>query len=432
MIKKIVLITIMFFFLSIFSACNTSTQSKELNLVISGMAQSHEKSFFRTFIKLFEAETGISVNLSYITSNDLKNQIQTEITNSNVVSDVVMVDTANMSTYVEQGWMTDISGYMNDFSDRTVIDLFSEYTSKDEEMYFVPVSFDLYISIYNKLALPFIPSTIDVIRDENDQIIQISSITWEEFAEWGNNISEITEIAKTGFPMAFSSSQLLYPMGGMALAFGSESFPKVNDRGAIEAWNLIASMAAAGSIVDESILSTVNQPESLLSSGTLWMSFGHMGPIGMAYDANPSQFVLGPTPISEETETAGSTAGAWAFGIVDGAPNEQSSKTWIEFMTDPEINYLYCSGLGGVISPIEEVIDELGDSNTDKIMSIGLASYQATINIAILDTSRYSSWTSVKSVYIELYQRLLTGVPLTQEEANAFQTQIDVLVLLND
>jgi multiple sugar transport system substrate-binding protein len=296
-------------------------------------------------------------------------------------------------------------------------------------LYFVPVSFDIYISIYNKLALPYIPSTVEVVRNEGNDITLIQAISWEEYAEWAKAVYEGTGTPKTGFPMAVSGSQLLYPMGGMALAFGSESFPKINDSGALSAWNVIAGMAADGSLVDESILSTVNQPDSLLSSGTLWLSFGHMGPIGSAYHDHPENYVLGPAPHGESTQTAGSTAGAWGYGIVRDAPHAAAGEAWIEFMTDPEINYLYCSGLGGVISPIEEVQGELGASSTDQIMSVGLASYQNGVRIAILDVSRYSSWTAVKAVYTDLMNRLLTGSPLTQEEADAFQSQIDDLFL---
>ena len=432
MIKKIILMILMFLIFGTMNACQTTSESSELNLVISGLAQPQEKTFFRTFVKLFEAETGISVNLSYVTPADLITQIGGEIQSSQIQSDVIMVDTANMKYYVEGGLMIDLGELVNSFSDRTIINLFNDSTSKDGKTYFVPVSFDTYISIFNKEALPYIPDTVEVVRNSEDEITEIISITWEEFANWSASIREETGIPKTGFPMGLSNSQLLYPMGGMALAFGATSFPDINDSGAMEAWNLIAGMAADGSIVDESILSTVNQPDSLLTSGILWLSFGHMGPIGSAYGANPDLYVLGPAPISEATQTAGTTAGAWALGIVKGSPHQDASAAWIEFMTEPEINYLYCSGLGGVISPIEEVQNELGTSSTDQVMAVGLASYQGAVRIAVLDTSRYSSWQSVKAIYIALYQRLLNGVALEQEEADIFQSQIDALLQNDD
>lgn len=427
MLKKIQVILMVFVLFFSFFACQKTTEEKQITLMISGLQQPSEKVFLKTFVRLFEAETGISVNLTYILPSNLINQIEQEQTSTDYISDVVMVDTANMSRYIEGDWMSDLSSFMNDHTDRTITDLFDSYTSVGEKTYFVPVSYDIYISIYNKEALPYIPESVEVTKNLSDEIIQIDSITWEEFSEWAIAIKDSTGQAKTGFPMSATNSQLIYPMSGMALAYGTNTFPSINDTNSLIAWNLIADMANHGAILNESILSTVNQPSTLLTAGTMWLSFGHMGPIGTAYDTNPSQFILGPAPISESNQTAGSTAGAWTFGIPKNAPHYEEAKTWIEFLTDPETNYLYCSQLGGVISPIKEVINHLGTSNTDKIMAVGLSTFDNAMNVKIVNTSEYTSWTDVKSIYITLYERLLTGVALTTEEANAFQSQLDAL-----
>ena len=57
----------------------------------------------------------------------------------------------------------------------------------------------------------------------------------------------------------------------------------------------------------------------------------------------------------------------------------------------PEINYLYCSQLGGVISPVKEVVNHLGKSTTDKIMAIGLSSFDEEVEISIVNTSGHTS-----------------------------------------
>ena len=428
MIKKIIFLLILFLISNTLIGCSSSrTENKELNLVISGLQQPSEKVFFKTFVKLFEAEYGISVNLTYVLPQDLIEQINSEAEAGNIVSDVIMVDTAHMTPYIDNNLMEDVSAYMDGLPGRTITEIFSDYTSRDDEDYFVPVSFDIYISIYNKLAIPYIPSTVLTTTSKEGEILQIDTITWEEFSKWAITIKNETGIPKTGFPMSSSSSQLLYPMGGMALAFGSESFLKVNDEGALEAWNLIAEMASKGAIVSESILSTVNQPTALIDTGTLWLSFGHMGPIGEAYEKNPDQYVLGPAPIAKDTDMAGSTAGAWTFGIVKGASHLSEAEMWLRFMTDPEINYLYCSNLGGVISPILEVVENLSSSNTDKIMASGLAGFSGETKIVVPNTSEYSSWNDVKLVYISLYHSLLLGNKISQEEADVYQSQIDIL-----
>lgn len=417
-------------FFSLLACKPTTTTDAELNLMLSGFQQPAEKSFFRTFVMLFEAENNIKVNVTYLQSGDLETTIQNEQQSGIVTCDVIMVDTAHMSNYVNNEWMADLFWLMEGYSDRTFTSIFDPWIKNEEVWCFAPVSFDVYLSIFNKKALPYLPDTVETLKNEQNEITAIRSITWPEYEAWAIAIREGTGSPKTGFPMATTSSQLLYPMGGMALAYGADGFPIINDPKALSAWNSIARMAASDAIVPENILSSTNQPSALLNTETLWLSFGHMGPIGSSYDLNPSWYVLGPAPVDETTGTAGSTAGAWCFGIVKDALHPTSATKWMEFITRPEINYLYCTNMGGVISPIEEVVEHLGDSNTDRIMKIGIESFKNGINVVVVNTSVYTVWADVKTIYTALYRRLLTGVALSQEEADGFQEQLDNLKII--
>jgi multiple sugar transport system substrate-binding protein len=428
MIKKLLTLLLIAAFGFTLLGCEKEEEQQELNLAISGLQQASERVFFKTFIKLFEAQYNAKVNLTYTTQADLKTKIETEQTSQNVVTDVVMVDTANMTPYIQGGWMEDITTVVNGLEDRTITNMFDASTNKDGKRYFVPISFDIYISIYNVAALPYMPTSVQVTKDANNNVTKINAITWEQFYEWAINIKTQTGNPKAGFPMATTGSQLLYPMGGMALAYGSGSYPKLNDAGAIAAWNKIAQAATAGALLPEAVLSETNQPTALLQAGHLWLSFGHMGPVGTAYASAPANYVLGPAPTAQSTGKAGSTAGSWTFGIVKGAKNRDIAEKWLDFITNPEINYLYCSGLGGVISPIKEVVDQLGTSNTDKIMAAGLAVLNSGATVTGLPTYLYTDWNAVKTVYTSLYRELLNGGTLTQAEADAYQAQLDALL----
>lgn len=425
--RALIPILLLFCLFSAVSCQETTTEKPVLNLVISGLQQPDEKTFFRTFVMLFESEYATDVNLVYVLPEDLVTRVAEEEAAGNVATDVVMVDTAHTAQYLEAGWMADLSWLRDGYSDRTFTTLFDPWTSREGSLRFVPVSFDVYITIYNVASLPYMPATVETVRDGEDNVTAVSAITWEEFREWGHAVKEGTGTAKTGVPLSPTNSQLLYSLGGLALAYGAEGFPVLNDVGALSAWNGIAAAAAAGDIVSASVLSTASQPAALLDTGTLWLSFGHMGPLGTSYAKNPSGYVLGPAPVAETTGKAGSLAGAWTFGILADAPHPDAARDWLEFITEPEINYLYCSGLGGVISPIEEVVGHLGDSNADRIMKVGLGMLAGEMDVVVLDTSKYSPWTSVKTVYLDLYDRLLSGIPLTQEEADVFQARLEAL-----
>ena len=79
----------------------------------------------------------------------------------------------------------------------------------------------------------------------------------------------------------------------------------------------------------------------------------------------------------------------------------------MSFITDPEINYLYCSGLGGVLSPLQEVQGLLGNSASDQMMKLGLSMMNQPIQIQIINTLDYSSWDDVKKLYVNFYLELL-------------------------
>src|SRR5690606_36381012 len=141
-------------------------------------------------------------------------------------------------------------------------------------------------------------------------------------------------------------------------------------------WQMIESLYDDGALMTGNQLNQMNQPTDSLNNNILKMSFGHMGPIGTAYQANPNRYVLGPAPKSAETGYMGTTAGAWTYGMIKYSKHIDLAEKWIEFITDPEINYMYTSGLGGVLSPIQEVIHKLDKTPTDQIMKIGLSMVQ--------------------------------------------------------
>ncbi len=414
--------------LLLLSGCNSASPERTtLRLVLSGLQQANEKTFFRTFVKLFEAEYGIDVEVIYENVQTLQTMIATETSNQTVTSDVIMIDTAHMHPFVAQNIMVNLDFLDDSYPKRTFTSFFDSYTHSDGIRQFAPVSFDIYLTMFHKDALAYIPDSVAIIRDENEAITQIEQITWQEIAQWAKAIKTATGKAKFGFPYGRVGSQLLYPIAGMATAFDQHAFPSFVDEGAIKAWNFLSDLYEDGALAFGSEYAVINQPTPLLTNENLWMSFAHMGPLGSAYVTNHTKYVLGPAPVDETSSIAGSTAGAWAFGIIEGTTNLVAAKKWIEFITTPEINYLYCSNLGGVISPIQEVTTHLGESATDKIMTIGLSMFSTNTNVIIVDTSMYTSWDEVKALYVDLYEELLSATTIDNAKLQHYQTLLDAL-----
>lgn len=425
MIKRFVAVILLSLFLLSGCQSNPIEEPETLDLVLTGLQQPSEKTFFRTFVRLFEAEHGISVNLNYVLPDDMMSYIETSTAEGNNI-DVIMVDTARMFNYIDQGLMMNLQ-WLNQEVDRTFTQSFDSYTHLSDVRYFAPVSLDVYLTLYNKAALPFIPDGVEIVENDQNNITEITKISWQQLATWAKNIEVATGTPRFGFPYGQNSSQLIYPITGIGLAMGDHSLPSFNDAGAKAAWAYLADLKQNNALAYGPTFASVNQPTELLNSNDLWISFGHMGPLGSTFIANPNKYVLGPIPYDETTLQSGTTAGAWAYGMLNTSKNQSAGRAWIKFITDPEINYLYCSGLGGVISPLYEVNDHLTNSTVDQIMATGLHMLSNPIEIEVVDTTQYTVWNEVKLLYIDLYLQLLNGDTLDDSVLNSYQTQLNTL-----
>lgn len=194
--------------------------STELNIVYSGTPEVHEKEYLMNdYFRGFEEEYGVTVNVDFVSQADAITKIQTEQETGNIVTDVLYVDTANMAPYVNGGWMEDITDLVNS-TGSTYTTMFDDTTNKDGVRYFVPNSFDIYVLIANVKALDYLPDGLTQEDVEN-------GLTWEQYADWAVAIAEGEGVGKTMMPASSTSSQLLYPMGGMSLAYGGD-FPDLN------------------------------------------------------------------------------------------------------------------------------------------------------------------------------------------------------------
>lgn len=85
------------------------TEGGTLKIMCTNASQPQEKEYITSsFLESFKEETGIDVEIDFITQADGIKKIQTEQETGNIVSDLLIVDTANMAPYVNGEWMEDI------------------------------------------------------------------------------------------------------------------------------------------------------------------------------------------------------------------------------------------------------------------------------------------------------------------------------------
>lgn len=379
------------------SGCGTpaapvKAEPQVLNIAFSGTPQPHEKEYIiNTFMKGFETKYNAKVQVDFVAQADAIKKIGAEQESKKIVADVIFADTANMAPYVNGGWVEDITNVVKN-SKSTFTNMFDGSTIKDGKRYFVPMSFDVYITIANKKALKYLPAGLT-----QDNVV--NGLTWEQYAAWAKAIAKGEGVGKTMMPANMTGSQLLYPMAGMGIAYGAK-FPEFNSDGFKQAMGVIADMASGDSFYPEQ--SQYSAPTDPLKSGAVWLTFAHMGPVGVAYTAAPNEYVIGAAP--KGAKGAGSTAGAWCFGIQKGTKNKELAEKFIGYIIDPKVNYDYCTNMGGLLSPVKEVGAML-DSD-DIIMRAGSKMLETT-TISGVPSTLFTDWNAVKLLYGDIFTKIL-------------------------
>ncbi len=382
-----------------------------LNLLYTSAQQPNEKQYLNDkFFAKFKEDTGIDIKVDFMTAPDAIKLIESEQASNNITYDALFIDTANMGSVIQPGYMEDISDIRGSLP-VTFTDMFDKSTKVDGKDYFIPMAYDIYLTIANKKALDYLPAGADA-----------QNLTWEQYADWAVAIAKGSGGGKTMFPASLEKSQLLYPMGGIGLSYGAD-FPQVNSDAFISGLELIAKMAQGDAFYADQANYTA--PTDPLKTEAVWLTFGHMAPVGAAYTASPNKFVIGAAP--KGSQGSGSTAGAWCIGVLKGAKNPENAKKIIEFMADPENNYELCSNQGGFMSPIAEVQDKIGSEPSDDIMKAGMLMLE-TATVAGVPASQYSDWNSVKLVYGDIFNKILAD-KATPDKAflDGEQAKIDAL-----
>jgi multiple sugar transport system substrate-binding protein len=399
--KMIIAIMVLFFGFFILVGCDKTTE--ELKIVsVGNFGTNWEQVFVRDkIIAEFEKEFNVRVTLDVVNATDGIKKIKTEQDSGEYVSDLVFVHSGEMPTFITKGYVQDITADVA-YTDRTIDkeNHFTSVTNVGETRYFVPVSSDAYLTVANKKALVYLPEGADV-----------NNLTWEEFAEWAYNIknganNNVGVGAKTMFPSQ-AGYNLIYIMGGMGLAYGA-GFVDVDSEHMKQAYELMLQMAIDEVFVNEQ--KNYSTAVDKMKDETAWLSFQHMTQAGEILRYKPDNFVIAAPPLGDAGR--GSIIGAWGLGVLDGAPHKATALKFIEYMTRKSVNYKYCTGLGGVISPIAEVIDdvkavpETARTTSERIMLMGIDVMEHGL-ISGVPSADYTDWRAVKGVYETLFEKIL-------------------------
>ena len=384
-------------------------EEKPVTLVVSSRLYSpasEQKFLYDEIFPEFEQENNVIVKFEILSDEDLLKRAQVQKETGRVTADVVIAHNGRMNEWIDNDYIEVLP--VEKWPGRTFSSAFLDSITSGGKTYFAPVGGDVYLLLANQNAMKYLPAGADV-----------QNLSWEQYIDWAVAIAEGEgegKTAVTGIPQ----KSLIYMYGGMFLSYGGE-FPVINSEGAMTGWKLLTKMKNAYSPT----VMTYDNVTAPMKSGETWLTVAHMARVGEAYRANPSNYVLAPAP--KGPEGIGSIAGTSGFAVLKGAENRDMALKFIEFMTRPEIAVKVAKGTGGFLPPIDEAIEELGDSPTDEVIKKGVLVLQNGV-VSGVPGSDYTSWGAVKQVYDDVFKDMIIGTGVFDVALiNEAQKKIDAL-----
>jgi multiple sugar transport system substrate-binding protein len=387
-------------------------------LMANAYFQVSEQQYIQEVLKpAIEAKTGLKVNFEFFPADEAEKKAKAEKASGKFYYDLVVAHSSRMPEYFGNALVADLASVMSNYKDRTYTNAFDINTKKAGKLYFVLSSADVYVTAINKKALPYIPAGLSEVN--------LGKLTWEQFVQWGINIKQGANgiagqsVGKVVFPVE-PMKQFIYMAGGMGLAYGEMAFPKVDGPKMEKVWNLLDRLGKADAFCNQ--MDTYPVCEEFLKNGSAWLSYGLMGPVGNAVALAPDQYLIAPAPIGDAGR--GSISGAHGYALLAGAPNPQGAKKVLEFISTPANNYVFCKGIGGVISPIAEVKDLFGTVDVkEKIIKIAMEFMTASNSkVSGIPSVNYKDFNAVKAQFDSILESILkktyTPAMLAAKETN--------------
>jgi len=357
-------------------------------------------------IKPFEKENDCTVNFQILDDIKLLERAELQLKTDHPTMDIVCAYVANMPEWIENGYIEDLTSYVESWDDRTFSPTFEYGTNVGGKQYFIPVGADVYLTIANEKAMKYLPSGAD-----------LDKLTWEDFAKWSNAIAKGEGEGKTvvtGIPM----KSLVYQFGAISLSYGA-TFPDVNTPEAIKAWEIFVSMK------DDFIPAVLNVDNCVdpMKREEAWLSWMHCARAGQVYSANPANFVVAPAP--EGPAGIGSIAGVSGYGVLKNAPHKELAIKFLEYITRPDMQVKIAKGTGGFIPPVEEALNYLGDDPEDEVVAKAVMVLNKG-NVSGIPGQDFQDWGAVKKVFDDVFVDMVLNGDGTVDEARLNQAKAEL------
>jgi multiple sugar transport system substrate-binding protein len=218
------------------------------------------------------------------------------------------------------GHLTDLSDVATELADLGISEDYIELgkLGTDQQLY-IPWVQATYIMVARNEALQYLPDGADV----ND-------LTWQQFTEWGANITNATGERKLGFPAGEDGLLHRLFQGHLYPAFTGAVNTTFATSAGVEMWTWLKD---TWQYVNPQS-TTYGFMQEPLQAGEVWVAWDHVARLIDALEADPENFTAFPVPEGPEGRAfmpvlAGLAIPTWA-------PNPDGGRELIKYLLQPE------------------------------------------------------------------------------------------------
>lgn len=226
----------------------------------------------------------------------------------------------NFSTMAPAGELLDLTALREELADRSIPDAYWKVAQlSTDQTYYVPWMQATYIVAANKKALEYLPQGAD-----------INALTYEQYAQWAQNVFEATGEAKFGFPAGDKGLLHRFFQGFLVPSFSGGVVTTFASDEAAAGWQWLVDMWPY--VHPQS--TTYNFMQEPLLSEEVWVAWDHTARLKDAFENKPDDFVALPSPAGPKGRAFMPVIAGLAIPVT--APNQAGAEALIAYLTEPK------------------------------------------------------------------------------------------------
>lgn len=394
----------------VFAVGEKEAEATKLRIVSQMFYDPAQQQFIKEqVLPKFTAETGIQVELQVVANaSELYKSLQAQKETGKWTTDILIAHDSTAVPVVKE--YQAIQAY-DKVPAGTYITQFDDNFVQGGKRYFVPLQADVYLTIANRKALPYLA------RLGYD----INNLTWEQLAEWVNLIKRETGSPKYVFP-ALAGKFATYEFNSVQLSYGDPYVPSFNTPASAGAFRVIASMKDG--ILPSS--PTIDFPTAALVTEEAWITVFHQAYANASFSQAPDKFVVAPVPIGASGRR-GTIIGGHGIGVMANSANKAAAAKFVEFFLRDDVLYSVMRNTGPWIPSKAEVTSRLKDDPSDSIMRMGLATLTGPTLVDRVRVAEFQDWGQVKRLYEIVIADILAGREMSQSYLDQKQAELEKL-----